>query len=168
MGILSRFLKYRGKRLITCPENGDTAAVDVDVIRATFSDPKLNACSRWPEKAGCDQKCLAQIEETPTECRLSTIVTSWYAGKECFLCGRPIGPIVWHERPPALLSPKAEVFEWKEIAPENLPRVFATHRPLCWTCYLAESFRQEFPNLPVDRQRPVPAPPEPLNTTNVY
>ncbi len=49
-----------------------------------------------------------------------------------------------------------------------LPRVSETHRPLCWNCYFAESFRREFPDLPVDRKRPAPPPKPPLNMTNVY
>lgn len=167
-GIHSLFL-YRGKRLVTCPENSETAAVNVDALHAMLaSDLRLKSCSRWPERAHCGQHCLAQIEASPTTCLVSSIVNAWYAGKSCVLCARPIGTIAWHERPPALLSPDREAFEWSEIAPETLPRVFETYQPLCWNCYLAESFRREFPTLPVDRHRPAEPPPPPLNTTNVY
>jgi hypothetical protein len=168
MSWIGTFLNYRGKRLVTCPDNLETAAVNVDALRATFSDVRLSTCSRWPEKAGCDQKCLAQIEESPSACLVSTLVTSWYEGKSCVLCARPIGAITWHDRPPALLSPDRAAFEWSEIAAESLPRVFETCQPLCWNCYLAESFRREFPKLPVERHRPAPPPTPPLNTTNVY
>ena len=169
MARLRNLLFYRGKRLVTCPENSEPAAVNVDALRATFSpELRLKSCSRWPERAECDQRCLTQIEQSPSTCLVSSIVNAWYAGKSCFLCARPIGVIAWHERPPALLSPDREAFEWSEIAPENLPRVFATYEPLCWNCYLAESFRRKFPSLPVDRERPAEPPRPPLNTTNVY
>lgn len=168
MSWISTFLKYRGKRLVTCPENAETAAVSVDAIHAAFSDVRLSACSRWPERQGCDQRCLAQIEQSPTSCLVSHMVAEWYEGKSCALCSKPIGEIVWHERPPAVLAPDGVASEWSEIAPETLPRVFASCVPLCWSCYLAESFRREFPELPVDRHYPAPRPVPPLNTTNVY
>ncbi len=168
MSWISTFFTYRGQRLVTCPQNSETAAVNVDALHAAFSDLRLSNCSRWPERAGCDQRCLSQIAESPTNCLVSKIVTAWYAGKSCVLCARPIGEIVWHERPPALLSSDGSAFEWSEIAPETLPRVFESCRPLCWNCYLAESFRREFPSLPVDRRRPTLPPAQPVNTTNVY
>ncbi len=154
---------------MTCPENSETAAVNVDALHALVSsDLRLKSCSRWPERSDCDQRCLAQIEQSPASCLVSSIVNAWYAGKSCVLCGHPIGAIVWHERPPALLSPERKAFEWSEIAPEKLPSVFATWQPLCWNCYLAETFRSEFPALPVDREHPPEPPRPPLNTTNVY
>jgi len=162
------FFTHRGKRLVTCPENSETAAVSVDAFHAAFSDLRLRSCSRWPERQDCDQRCLRQIEASPTTCLVSRIVNDWYEGKSCVLCARPIGTIVWHERPPAVLAPDGAAFEWSELAPETLPRVFATCRPLCWNCYLAESFRREFPALPVDRQPPAPPREAPLNTTSVY
>lgn len=168
MSWISNFLKYRGERLVTCPENSETAAVNVDALHAAVSDLRLSRCSRWPERAGCDQRCLQQIATNPTECLVSKIVTDWYEGKSCTLCDRPIGVIAWHEKPPALLSPDGAAFEWSEIRHETLPKVFATCKPLCWTCYLAESFRREFPALPVDRNLPMAPPSPPLNTTNVY
>jgi len=168
MSWISRFFTYRGERLVTCPETHETAAVKVDALHAAFSDLRLSNCSRWPERAGCDQRCLAQIAEAPSNCLVSNIVTAWYEGKSCVLCDRPIGTIAWHEKPPALLSPEGTSFEWSEIPHETLPRVFQTCKPLCWNCYLAESFRREFPKLPVDRRRPAPPSAPPLNTTNVY
>lgn len=174
MGLFSVFFEYRGKRLVTCPENHHPAAVDVDAFRAARSsfkpslDLRLSACSRWPEKEGCGQECLSQIKESPADCLVSAIVTRWYAGKSCVLCKRAVGKVVWHEAPPAVISPDGNAFEWTEIAPEKLPRVFDTYQPLCWNCYLAVAFRRDFPELPVDRRRPAAPPPEPLNTTNVY
>src|SRR5437867_2760412 len=96
---------------------------------------RLRACSRWPERAGCDQACLHQIEARPEACRLHSIVATWYAGKSCAECARQIGPIVWHDRPPALLGPDGSTREWKEVAPEELPELVRTHWPLCWSCH---------------------------------
>lgn len=137
-----------GKRLITCPENHETAAVDINLLQ------RMSDCSRWPEMAGCDQACLRQIHESPNGCLVKTIVTEWYAGKTCAICRRAVGPIAWHERPPALLAPDGTTAEWTEKRPEDLPQIFRTHAPLCWTCHLAEAFRREHPELVFERPRP--------------
>ena len=62
------FRKYRGDRVITCPENHRPAGVTVDtghVLLTTFEgkpDLRLKSCSRWPERQDCGQQCLSQIE----------------------------------------------------------------------------------------------------------
>lgn len=150
--------RYRGVRLITCPENREPAAVRIDALHAATSTAllsdvsvRLRTCSRWPEMADCGQECLRQIEESPSGCRLQQIVGDWYDGKRCAYCRHTIEPIVWHERPPALRSPDGASVEWKDVAPEQLPAIFATHAPVCWKCHNAASFRREFPNLVIDR-----------------
>src|SRR6185503_11646556 len=105
--------------LITCPQTKESAAVRLKLL----GEPRLSDCSRWPEYAGCGQECLAQIAASPQRCRLQSIVTAWYAQKSCASCGRPIGTIAWHEAPPALLAPDGRTFEWKDAAPQDLPRL---------------------------------------------
>ena len=51
------YMLKRETRLLTCPENHQSAAVNP----AWSLKLRLSACSRWPEKAGCDQACLSQI-----------------------------------------------------------------------------------------------------------
>jgi len=141
---LTRLLRYRYTSVITCPENLEHAAVKQGVRG-------LRDCSRWPAKMGCDQACMTQIESDPEACRLHTIVSSWYAGKWCARCERAIGPIVWHDRPPALLADDGSTREWKEVAPEELPALFNTHRPLCWSCHNIAAFERQFPGLGFER-----------------
>ena len=136
-----------GKRLITCPETGAPAAVDINVFQ------RMSDCSRWPEKAGCDQACFRQIDAGPEECLVRRLVAEWYAEKHCAACNREIGPVVWHERPPALWVPDGTTLEWTEVAPERLPEVFATHKPLCWTCHTVMAFQREHPELAFERPR---------------
>ena len=157
-----------GKRLITCPETHATAAVDVNIINTFIGPLRLSDCSRWPEKIGCDQACVGQIEAAPAECLVRNIVAAWYAGKRCALCNGEIGAIVWHERPPALWAPDGTTSEWAEVAPEELPKVFATHAPLCWTCHLTMSFRREHPELAIERPRLEPKRTTLQPTTAVY
>ena len=108
----ANYLKFRGARLVTCPETNDYAAVGVDAEHAAFTgawgraDLRLRECSRWPEREGCGQECLRQIEAAPADCLVRTILTRWYGGKSCALCGRPLGEIQWLEHRPALRSPE--------------------------------------------------------------
>jgi hypothetical protein len=140
-----------GKRLITCPETHDTAAVDIDLFQ------RMSDCSRWPERADCDRACFSQIHDAPHDCLVQKIVAEWYAGKRCAICERAIGPIVWHERPPALWAPDGTTREWTAVAAEELPRIFATHAPLCWTCHVTTAFRREHAELVLERPRPIAA-----------
>ena len=62
------FSRYRGRRMVTCPETNRSAAVQLDAGHAAFTtatggrDLRVQKCGRWPEHAKCDQGCLAQIE----------------------------------------------------------------------------------------------------------
>jgi hypothetical protein len=104
------YLTFRGKRLVSCPENHRPAAVRVatgkTALEAMVGDQQLtlSACSRWPERQACGQECLAQIEEAPKACMVSTIINRWYQGQECVYCHTPFGEIHWHDHAPALLN----------------------------------------------------------------
>jgi hypothetical protein len=131
---------WRQKRLITCPENEKTAAVRVDALRAAaggltgHAHVRLSECSRWPEKQGCGQECLSQIEKGPGECLVRTLVAQWYEGKACASCGKPIQDVAWADQRPGLFSPDGRLVAWPDVAPETLPDLFRTHAPVCWNC----------------------------------
>jgi hypothetical protein len=152
--MLGAYLKWRGKRLITCPETGQCAAVEVDAGRAVLGAPslRLKECSRWPEKRDCGQECLRQIETAPDACLLRSILANWYAERECVYCGRKMDKINWLEHSPALLAPDGTSREWSEFKAETIPSVLATHQAVCWNCYVAESFRAAHPELVVERR----------------
>lgn len=160
-GFLKTYRRYRGKRLITCPENHQPASVRVAAFDAAKwfaisgeTDLRLRSCSRWPEMAGCAEDCLAQIETSPERCLVLNIVASWYDGKRCSYCEEAIGAIVWHERPPALRLRDGSTREWKDIRTEELPAVFASAQPVCWRCNLTETFRREHGEIVIERPRP--------------
>lgn len=159
-GFIKTYRLYRGVRVITCPENLQPAAVSVAAFDAAKwfaisgdTDLHLRRCSRWPEMAGCDEACLTQIQTAPKACLVQTMVTSWYAEKHCHFCAKPIGEIVWHERPPAVLLPDGATREWKDIAPEQLPAIFTHAQPVCWACHTVETFRHEHPEMVIERVR---------------
>ncbi len=143
-------MTHRGTRVITCPANGEAAAV---TMKATTN--RLKSCSRWPEMAGCAEDCLAQIAKSPNGCLAHSMVAKWYAGRHCVFCGHAMENIVWHERPAALRLPDGATREWKEIAPQDLSRIFATCEPVCWACHVVESFRREQPAMVIERRHVV-------------
>ena len=142
-------LRYRGQRLVTCPETHQPAAVHVNVAKAASKrilgkqEIRLDQCSRWPEKENCGQECLSQLRADPENCLVWNIVAEWYKGKTCAYCQKPFEGIQWHNRHPALLSPERIAKQWNEIPAEKLPEVFETHLPVCWNCYIAETFRRQ-------------------------
>lgn len=58
--------QYSGSRLVSCPENQRPVVVSIDTqyAAATGIDGcprlQLSACTRWPERANCDQACLSE------------------------------------------------------------------------------------------------------------
>ncbi|HTQ59880.1 MAG TPA: hypothetical protein VMI32_06645 [Candidatus Solibacter sp.] len=151
------YMKYRGKRIVSCPETHHAAAVRVAAgdaaLHATIGEAelRLKECSRWPEREACGQLCLQQIEEAPNACLVSTIVNHWYTGKECAYCHKPFGELHWELHHPALVSPEGKTVQWNEVPAEKLQDTMKTHQPVCWDCHIAETFRREHPEMVVDR-----------------
>jgi len=152
------YLRYRGTRLITCPETKMPAAVRVDKGHAATTtaagDPelRLESCTRWPEKKHCGQECISQIEAAPEGCLVRNILVHWYDGASCALCGKKIA-IHWGDNKPALLTPERKTIEWDEVRPETLPAVLATHGRVCWSCHVANTFHDQFPDLVTERPK---------------
>jgi len=163
--LLGAWLKYRGTRIVVCPESREMVAVEVDAGHAAFSAPqgrpqlRLEACTRWPERKGCGQECLGQIESAPEACLLRNILADWYAGKSCAVCGRTFGVIQWHDHKPALLGRDGVTVEWDGFKAEQVVDVLASHEPVCWDCHIAETFRHEHPELVTERPRRLGPPP---------
>ena len=155
--MLRTFRKFHGKRIVSCPETHEAAAVSVAAGKATVQAAMgaqhlaLSECSRWPGKEACGQECLEQIEEAPKACLVNTIVNQWYARRKCVFCRQPFHQIHWHDHPPALLNERERTVEWKDVPPEKLQEIFKTHLPVCWSCHVAETFRRTRPELVVDR-----------------
>lgn len=148
--------KMRGTRVIICPETEAPAAVKVDaghVFAAALSGERdfvLNRCSRWPERQGCGQECLEQIELSPEACAVRTMLRDWYHDARCVICNKDIGEINWATHKPAFLSEEHRTVGWDEIRAENLPEVMATHYP-CWDCHVIETVRRKYPDRMVYR-----------------
>jgi len=159
LGRLARaWLKYRGARIVTCPESQKPAGVVVNARHAAATclaakepDLRLSSCSRWPERANCGQQCLAQIAAAPEDCRVRTILARWYAGQVCAGCGQPIGEIQWGASEPALLQTAKVSVAWSEVPADKLLGVLAASSPLCFACHMANTLVREHPELVVER-----------------
>ena len=163
--VMESWLRYRDTRVVVCPENREAVAVEVDASHAAWSAPqgrpdlRLEDCTRWPEKAGCGQECLSQIESSPEACRVRTILTDWYKARPCAFCGKVFGEIHWHDHKPGLLAPDDSLVAWKDFRPEQVIDVLESHKPVCWDCQLAESFRRDHPELVTERPARTGPPP---------
>jgi hypothetical protein len=153
------WFRYRGERLITCPENLRPAGVRVDARHAAANsllrpaELRLSACSRWPERAGCGQECLSQIVAAPEGCLVRHILAEWYAGKSCASCGRPFGNVKWDGAKPAIQTADKVTVEWKQIPVADLPQTLKTALPVCFACHMASTLVREHPQLALDRSR---------------
>ena len=71
------YFKFRGTRVVTCPETRKAAVVEVAAksmgLQAIVDEPclRVSECSRWPMCRGCGQDCLREIEARPSELRIS-------------------------------------------------------------------------------------------------
>jgi hypothetical protein len=153
---VSEYFRMRGARVVACPENDQPAAVTVDARRAALTAAagheqlRLDSCSRWPDKAGCGQECLKQIEAQPTDCLVRTQVDRWYADKSCAICGKALGQVEWAAHAPALRAPDGRTLEWRDVKPETMFEVMGSHAAICWDCHVAETFRRQRPDLVLD------------------
>lgn len=150
-------LKYRGNRLVSCPETDAPAAVKVGAARAAITAPfglprlRLKSCSRWPDRQNCDQPCLWQIRAAPHETLVSTVLRRWYEGRRCVICRKSFDETDWLQHEPCALGPDRVTVDWHDVAQQRILPMLVTHRPVCWNCHIVETFRREHPDLVVDR-----------------
>ena len=145
-------------RLITCPETGRREVVQVDPVHrlshavAGHPDTRLRDCTRWPDRADCNQPCLTQIAQAPDGCRVRALLEAFYAGKLCASCGRALGPADdWAHHVPGLMRGDGRVEAWVAVPPKELEAVLASAKPICWDCTQVARVYQEHPELVTDR-----------------
>jgi hypothetical protein len=154
-------VRYRGTRVVTCPETDSPAAVRLDVGHALRSgalgetELRVSSCSHWPERLQCGQGCLEELASAPAECLVKTTLVDWYRGSSCALCSKDIGELHWVEHRPALLTPGRETVEWSTVSPGRFPYVLATHQRVCWTCHVSNAsnaLRERLPGLTAETE----------------
>jgi hypothetical protein len=146
------YIRYRGSRLIVCPENGEGAMVEVDAVHAALTSPlgqpdiRLQNCWRWPIHQACGQECLIQLDVASPDCLLRGVLRRWYESKCCQFCGKTFEQIHLLDHEPALLSPSGELLKWADLT-TDFQTVQDAYKPVCWDCYIAQSFFREHPEL---------------------
>ena len=66
--VIHTFARYRGSRVLACPETGEQVRLDLDASRAALTSalgrPRLRVswCTLWPRRKSCAQACLASPE----------------------------------------------------------------------------------------------------------
>jgi len=148
---------YRGTQIVDCPETEKPVVVEVDSLHAALTtlagspDLRLASCTRWPLKSDCGQECLARLDVASDDCLVRSVLAKWYTGKSCVYCGKQFGEVHWIDHKPALQSPDGLLMEWDKVDLQSLPTVLDSHLPVCWDCYIAQSFLKEHPELVVYR-----------------
>jgi len=138
---LRSYLRYRNEMVVICPETKREVGVVVDVKRAAITGSvRLTDCTHWPEKQGCGQECLAELEASPESCMVRKRLEIWYGGKACACCDKGFVDIRWHEHKPALVSPDHKLLQWADVPAEEMSEVLKTHQPVCGTCNFAEKW----------------------------
>jgi hypothetical protein len=147
--------RFRGDRVVTCPETGHPAAVRIDLQHAIEAgrtcgpDLRLSTCSRWPERGPCDQPCVP--EAAARQSAVDAIARRWYAHTRCTYCGKPIDDPRWLDHHAALQDSDGITHEWSDVRPEQLVDALRAGTPVCWSCHVTETFRHSYPNLVTDR-----------------
>ena len=151
--------RYHGTRVILCPEAREPAAVRVDFGRAAlaaiwgYSNVELASCSQWPARRGCAQNCVKQLRSPNAETDPKALAKRFFAHRACALCGHAIYPLSALTLQPGFMNPVTRTVDtWDGLPAEQLPQAFASWRPLCMSCTLAEQTRQRIPDRVTDRE----------------
>lgn len=150
-------LRYGSAQRIVCPETGNTAIVELDAVRAALTsavgqpDIRLESCSRWPLNENCGQECLTQLDGPPADCLVRGVLSKWYQSKFCVYCGKQFGEIQWTDHKPAVETADGRLLEWEQVPVKDFEQALSTYVPVCWDCYIAQSFRRDHPDLVVYR-----------------
>ena len=149
--------RFRGSRIVTCPETNKPTIVEVDALHASLTsavglpDIRLKDCSRWPIKEQCGQECLMDLDVAPEGCLVSGVLMRWYRDKNCVYCRKAFPELHWVDHRPALLSADGKLLAWNEVQLDQLRNVLESYAPVCWDCYIAQTFRHDHPDLVVIR-----------------
>ena len=63
--------RYRGRKVVTCPETRELVEVQLDTPRVAWAGvfgeaiPRVKSCSLWPKKKGCGEECVKENWPTP-------------------------------------------------------------------------------------------------------
>ncbi len=130
---------FARRHTIVCPESHASTGIEIDrthrlrtLLRDT-SELRVAACDRWPERQGCDEECLLQVDLKPAV--LERTLRKWYAGKSCGLCGRILTDSDWSQGRFSALDGNDKFVPPAALPLRDLPQQVGRYRPLCWPCH---------------------------------
>jgi hypothetical protein len=135
-----RFLAAR--RTLICPETRQPAAVRLAIgerIRSLLAGRerlRVRTCSRWPERQGCGEECLLQVDLQPQ--LLERELRAWCEGRDCALCGHPLVANDWRQGRFSGVDGKGRFVPAAEMPLQELPLALENYRPVCWNCHCAQ------------------------------
>lgn len=155
--LLRAYLRYRGTRTVTCPETHLNAVVEIDAKHAAITsvvaktELRLADCSRWPSNQNCGQECLIQLEGVPPDCVVRSVLTKWYRGKACVYCAKHFEDVHFYDHKPAVQNAAGILLDWGKVNMRDLDETLVSSMPVCWDCYITQTFKLEHPDLVVYR-----------------
>ena len=126
---------YRGTRVVTCPDGGTPAAVELDrrraALTASLGRPWVSVrwCSRWRTHQGCSRECVTAILASPQEGLVRILLEAWAAGRSCALSGCSLGDTPPGGLGPALLAPTVRRSRRRILRRRACPRSYARIGP---------------------------------------
>jgi hypothetical protein len=141
------FRAYRGSHIVTCPETGAPAALQLSLFRVTLAAAfgrswiVPRACSSRSKCAACANACDAAIAAARGADAPRVLILRWAAGRVCARCRLPLAT---HPAPgfePELLRQDGSSVSWRDVPPETLPAHLETDEPLCWYCHAVSNLR---------------------------
>jgi hypothetical protein len=97
-------------------------------------DQRIDTCSRWPERAGCNQTCGPQVQFSAGD--LSDFAAQC-EGKNCSLCGAVLTRDDWYKSRLSALDANAVKADSPGTAVPLLPGDPDHRDPICAECYAA-------------------------------
>jgi hypothetical protein len=100
-----------------------------------------------------------QVRGNPHDPAATAELKHFFEGKSCASCNRPIPPVQAGQMRPGLVDPNThQTMAWNQIPTANLAATLRSHQAICSNCLTLETFRQQHPELVVDRHRTIESP----------
>lgn len=69
ISVVDVFIRFRGPRVVYCANHNEWVTIELDALRASVGVSRLRVreCARWPERSGCDQRCLSGVDRSAAQ-----------------------------------------------------------------------------------------------------
>jgi hypothetical protein len=94
------------------------------------------------------------LRSNPHDATTTAQLSHFFEGKTCAACGRSIQPMHAGDLRPGLVNVTThEAVAWHQIPSMNLSTTLESHAPICSNCVVLATFRQQHPDMVVERHR---------------